>query len=374
MPASQADRRNLYSPNTLKLGVFGPNLSSGLAITKVPERWSGSWRDNVTLAKLLDDAGIEFILPVGRWKGFGGETDPEASTFETVTWAIGLLGVTKQISIFGTVHAPLIHPVYAAKMFVTADHASEGRFGLNVVCGWNQDEFDMFGAQQRAHDERYAHGGEWLEIINRLWTDPEPFDYNGQFFQLKHVQALPKPFGGTRPVIMNAGASPAGKAFALKHADHLFTRLYSLEQAAADLPTLRAQADAAGHPIEINTAVNIVCRPTTREAQEYYTYYADEMADWAAIEHKSGVANQHGFQSEQYRQYHADRVRQAAGYGGYPCVGDPDTVAAELAKISALGFRALALGFVNYVDEFPYFRDEVLPRLERLGLRVPAQR
>jgi alkanesulfonate monooxygenase SsuD/methylene tetrahydromethanopterin reductase-like flavin-dependent oxidoreductase (luciferase family) len=52
-------------------------------------------------------------------------------------------------------------------------------------------------------------------------------------------------------------------------------------------------------------------------------------------------------------------------------VGDPDRVAAGFAEISAAGFSGIAMGFVNYLDEFPFFRDEVLPRLERLGLRVP---
>jgi FMNH2-dependent dimethyl sulfone monooxygenase len=367
-----AGRLSMYSRNRFKLGMFGPNCSSGLAATKVPERWSGSWRDNLDLARMLDDAGIEFILPVGRWKGYGGETDPESATFETVTWATGLLAMTRHITVFGTVHAPLIHPVYAAKMFVTADHASEGRFGLNVVCGWNQDEFDMFGAQQREHDERYAYGAEWLEIVNRLWTEEEPFDHDGRFFHLKGVQAHPKPYGGTRPLLMNAGASPAGKAFAIRHADDLFTRLYSLDQAVGDLRAIADSAAQAGRDINVFTAVNVVCRPTSAEAHDYYRYFADEMADWAAIDNKSGTSNKHGFQSAQYAAYQADRVRQAAGYGGYPCVGDPDEVAAELAKVSALGFGGVAIGLVNYSVEFPYFRDEVLPRLERLGLREPV--
>jgi alkanesulfonate monooxygenase SsuD/methylene tetrahydromethanopterin reductase-like flavin-dependent oxidoreductase (luciferase family) len=364
-----AGRLAMYSRNRLKLGMFGPNCSSGLAATKVPERWSGSWSDNLRLARMLDDAGIEFILPVGRWKGYGGETDPESATFETVTWATGLLMGTRHITVFGTVHAPLIHPVYAAKMFVTADHASEGRFGLNVVCGWNQDEFDMFGAQQREHDERYAYGSEWLAIVNRLWTDEEPFDYDGEFFHLKGVQAHPKPYGGARPLIMNAGASPAGKNFALRNADDLFTRLYTLEQTAADVEAIRADARARGRSIDVFSAVNVVCRPTSAEAHEYYRYYADEMGDWAAIANKNGTASKYGYQSAQYEAHNADMVRQAAGYGGYPCVGTPDEVAAEFAKISAVGLSGVAIGLVNYLDEFPYFRDEVLPRLERLGLR-----
>jgi FMNH2-dependent dimethyl sulfone monooxygenase len=71
-------------------------------------------------------------------------------------------------------------------------------------------------------------------------------------------------------------------------------------------------------------------------------------------------------QPEHYRQM---RIRFAAGYGGWPVVGDPDTVAAGLVAMAKAGFSGIALGFVNYLAEFPYFRDEVLPRLERVGVR-----
>jgi alkanesulfonate monooxygenase SsuD/methylene tetrahydromethanopterin reductase-like flavin-dependent oxidoreductase (luciferase family) len=64
----------------------------------------------------------------------------------------------------------LIHPVLAAKQAVTADHVGQGRFGLNIVCGWNEDEFGMFGAHQQEHDARYEYGQEWWEIIRRLWA------------------------------------------------------------------------------------------------------------------------------------------------------------------------------------------------------------
>ena len=65
------------------------------------------------------------------------------------------------------------------------------------------------------------------------------------------------------------------------------------------------------------------------------------------------------------------RSRFAAGHGTYPPVGDPDSIAQEMAKIPAAGFAGCTVSFVDYVEEFPYFRDEVLPRLERLGLRQP---
>ena len=173
---SMQDRLELYSRNKLKLGLFGANCSSGRAVTKVPERWSGSWADCLRLARMADEAGIEFMLPVGRWKGYGGDTDYQGETLETVTWAAGLLGATKRLTVFGTVHAPLIHPLIAAKQFVTADHIGEGRFGLNIVCGWNEGEFDMFGATMREHAARYDYAQEWFDAIKLAWSDAEDFD------------------------------------------------------------------------------------------------------------------------------------------------------------------------------------------------------
>ena len=60
----------------------------------MPERWSASWADCLALARMGDDAGIDFLLPIGRWKGYGGDTDLHGETLETITWATGLLAAT----------------------------------------------------------------------------------------------------------------------------------------------------------------------------------------------------------------------------------------------------------------------------------------
>ncbi len=203
-PARENPRTSMFNNNKLKLGIFSPNCSGGMAVTKVPERWDASWENNLKLAQMADEAGIEFLLPIARWKGYGGETDFEGSTLETITWACGLLAKTKRITVFGTVHAPLVHPIFAAKQMVTVSHVSEGRFGLNIVCGWNQDEFEMFGIAQREHDTRYEYGQEWWDVVQRMWQEDTPFDYDGRFLKLKNVIGKPKPCKW-RPVVMNAG-------------------------------------------------------------------------------------------------------------------------------------------------------------------------
>jgi alkanesulfonate monooxygenase SsuD/methylene tetrahydromethanopterin reductase-like flavin-dependent oxidoreductase (luciferase family) len=64
------------------------------------------------------------------------------------------------------------------------------------------------------------------------------------------------------------------------------------------------------------------------------------------------------------------RYFAANAVGGYPFVGTPDRVAEKLAVISKAGVRGIGLSFVNYLNEVPYFCDEVLPRLARQGVRV----
>ena len=118
---------------------------------------------------MVDAAGLDFMMPVGRWRGYGGKTDHNHKSFETLTWAAGLLCATQRIRVFGTVHVSLFHPVLAAKQMATVDHIGNGRFGLNIVCGWYEDEFQMFGLSAGETAEiRYDEGDEWLDIITRI--------------------------------------------------------------------------------------------------------------------------------------------------------------------------------------------------------------
>jgi alkanesulfonate monooxygenase SsuD/methylene tetrahydromethanopterin reductase-like flavin-dependent oxidoreductase (luciferase family) len=372
-PGALPDRIAMYNANTLKIGVFGANCSSSRTATTVPERWTASWPDCLALGKMADEAGIDFMLPIGRWKGYGGDTDFHGTTLETVTWACGLLAATKQITVFGTVHAPLFHPLIAAKEFVTADHIGAGRFGLNIVAGWNEGEFEMFGVSQRAHDDRYEFAEEWLRVVRRAWEEEEQFDFKGQFFDLRGVRAKPKPCGGTRPLIMNAGSSKAGQAFALRNCDAFFTATgasrASLDGAAKRVQDVKGEARSFGKEIEVYTIGQVICRPSQQEAEDYHHYANVENADWGAIERMlalRGITPQNTA-AEDYagkRKFFASH-----SIGGYPFVGTPDRIAEELAAISRSGVRGIALSFVNYLDELPYFRDEVLPRLVRLGVR-----
>ena len=370
---SHQQRVDMRGANGLNLGLFGANCSSGRAVTLVEERWSGDWEDCLALVQMADEAGIDFMLPIGRWKGYGGDTDYQGETFETITWACGLLASSKRITIFGTVHAPMFNPLIASKEMVTADHIGRGRFGLNIVCGWNEGEFDMFGIDQRDHDNRYNHAAEWIEVIKRAWGPESDWDYNGKFLHHKGVRAKPKPYGGSRPIIMNAGSSDNGRAFALKNCDAFFTNAsrFSMDETAKKVKWVKEEARGYGREIDVYTVGVVTCRPTMKEAEEYYHYAGTERADWNAVRDilaLKKIAPDTVGQEE----YDIQRLRYANGMGGLPIVGDPDHVAGILAGLHGAGLRGLGISMVNYLRELPYFAAEVLPRLERLGVRAPA--
>src|SRR4051794_4401396 len=209
----------LFNDNRLKLGIFGLNVSNGCAITTAEGHLETDWPSMERIVRTGDAAGFEAMVPVARWRGFGGVTNFNGSCYETYTWAAGMSAATQHTSVFATSHVPVVHPIMAAKQATTIDHISRGRFALNVVGGWYTPELEMFGARVLEHDELYAYAAEWLDVAQLLWTREDEWDYDGHFFSIKKGFHEPKPIQAPFPPIMNAGGSVTGRRFAAQYAD-----------------------------------------------------------------------------------------------------------------------------------------------------------
>ncbi len=356
----------MHSASRFKLGVFSANADGGLTVTKVPERWPAHWSEIVQAAQIADRAGIDFFLPIARWKGYGGEINSRQHSYETFTFAAALSGVTERIALFSTVHVPMVHPVFAAKALATVDQASNGRAGLNIVAGWNPDEFAMFGIEKA--DAPYDQASEWIEIIGRLYAEAEPFDFEGKYYHLRGAATAPKPVRGTRPPILNAAFSPPGRAFAAQNADFLFTTFKSIEAGRETIDDIARRSAETGRQVGVYTTTHVVCRPSRAEAEDYYEHYAVTMADNAALDYMIGTqsANASNHDEETYR---LRRKWFAGGAGTYPLIGTPADIAEQMVEMSRAGFAGTTVSFVNFLDELPYFCDGVLPILKRAGLR-----
>ena len=317
-------------------------------------------------------AGFEVLLPVARWKGYGGPTNFNNRTFETYNWAAAVSAVTDYSCIFSTSHVPLIHPVAAAKQCATIDHISNGRFALNIVCGWFKNEFEMFGAAWREHDVRYEYATEWLDFVRRIWDQDEEFDYQGRWFQAKNVWSQPKPIQRPYPPIMNAGGSPAGQRFAATQAEMNFVILkeHEMEGGKAQVDKLKALAREHGRDVQVWIHVYVVCRHTEKEARDYLNYYVREKGDYVAVNNLFEIFE---IQCQTLSPEALDEFQFhfIAGHGGYPLVGTAPQIVDEMNKLIDIGVDGILMSWVDYKTECRQWIDEVMPLMEQAGQRRP---
>ncbi len=382
MPAPQTENDNrrrlnpLFNDNKLKLGLFGVNVSNGCAITTAEDRHTVTWPTNLAIAQTADKYGYEAMVPVARWRGFGGESNFNGTNFETYTWAAGLGQATKDICVLTTSHVPTIHPIVAAKQATTVDHITNGRFALNIVCGWFTPELEMFGVPQMEHDTRYDHAAEWVEVMKLLWSRDEDFDYEGKFIKVNKGFAMPKPVQKPFPALMNAGGSEKGRHFAAKHCDIAFVVLtsHNLDEGRAQIDAFRRLArEEYGREIQIWGNGYVVHGDTQQEADAELNRYVMEKGDEQAVEQLMQVV---GLQSHVFPTHVLDwfRFHLKAGWGGYPLVGTPDRIAGELSKLSDIGFDGILLSWVDYLAGLERWNKEVMPLLEQAGLRQRLRR
>jgi alkanesulfonate monooxygenase SsuD/methylene tetrahydromethanopterin reductase-like flavin-dependent oxidoreductase (luciferase family) len=352
-----------------------------MTLSSAPERWPAVWDEISEVARIADRAGIEFLLPIAKWNGLGGEADMWGRSFETFTQAAALGAMTQKIGLFVTAHVSLLTPAFVAKAISTVDHVTHGRAGLNIVCGWNPDEFDMHGVKVDA-DSRYARGLEWYRIYERLLRG-ERFDWDGEFYHLRGLVTDPLPVQRPRPPVMSAAQSGDGQVFAAQAADILFTAMHSVEQVRDTLAQQQALAARYDRRPELYVETQIVCKPTRKEAEEWIHYYATEKADQGALDYFRRQKAMTLSKSTRDGKSEADKAvlasvrpaeRKHPGIfpGMFPLVGSPDDLVAEFTKLAEIGVAGSALVFLNYLQEMPYFVEEVLPRMERAGLRVPV--
>jgi FMNH2-dependent dimethyl sulfone monooxygenase len=376
MRARQKDRLTTnpaFSTRRLKLGTFQTNLDSGCVMSDLEGRLDITWPNTVVLAKLADEMEFEALVPVARWQGWGGKTNPQGPGFEAYTWAAGISAATAKAGVISTSHITINHPIIAAKQSAVIDHISNGRFTLNIVTGWVQPEIEMFGQPMLSHEERYACADEWIGIVKRLWTEDESFDHEGRFYKIKKGYLAPKPIQYPHPAIMNAGASELGRHYAVKNCDLVYTviRTGGFDECRAHVQAYHTLArETYNREIKVWTLVNIVQGETEKEARDFYNYYVKEKGDWEAaknmVEIFSLETNKRNVPPERMRPLQEAFIQ---GWGGLPVVGTKEQVVDALTTLSRAGLDGVLVAFPRYEQGLRQFRDVTYPLLKQAGLR-----
>ena len=162
---------------------------------------------------------------------------------EPISTLGALAMATKKIGLIATASTTYMEPFNLARQFASLDHVSAGRIGWNIVTTWSVPAASNFGANdQISHADRYLRAEEYVKIIKELWdswsddavvdnrTDGlyakvegiRPIDHTGDYYQVAGPLNVPRCPQG-RPVLVQAGSSEAGREFAARHAEAVFT-------------------------------------------------------------------------------------------------------------------------------------------------------
>ena len=282
----------------MDVGVFIPIGNNGWLISRNSPQYMPSFALNKQVVQTAERHGLDFVLSMIKLRGFGGATEFWDHNLESFTLMAGLAAVTSRIKLFATAATLVVPPAIAARMAVTIDSISNGRFGLNLITGWQRPEYSQMGLWpgDEHFARRYDYLAEYAQILRELWTTGRS-DLKGEFFQMDDCRVSPRP---QAPIeLICAGQSTAGLAFTATYADYNFCLGQGVNSPAALAPALvRTQAAAAkaGRRIRSYALFMIIADTTDAAARAKWDHYkagADEgalswLTEQAAADKSSG--------------------------------------------------------------------------------------
>jgi pyrimidine oxygenase len=341
----------------LELGIFLPNAKGGAIMAETsPPQYQPSWQLNAHNAKVAESAGFAFLLSMVKWRGFGGVTNHWDYSLESFTLMAACAAVTSRIELYASVAIPTIHPAVIAKMASTIDEISGGRFGVNIVSGWNKLEYEQMGLWKG--DEyfkyRYEYATEYLEVLRKLWATGRT-SHEGRFFKLEDCKSYPVP--SRKIPIICAGQSERGLRFTAEHAD--FSFLGGQDDSLDDLGRLNAKlqeiARGFGRKVGAYVLLTVIAEETDEAAfakRDDYIAHSDKiaMAEWARV---AGM----DFSRATYQDL-AVQTFMAIPY----VAGSYQTVANYLDGLAEQGLAGVCFIFPDYEHDLQRLVDNVLPR------------
>ncbi|RQS19118.1 MULTISPECIES: LLM class flavin-dependent oxidoreductase [unclassified Burkholderia] len=350
----------------MEFGIFLPNGSNGYILSEGSPVYTPTFEHNVAIAQEAERYGLDFLISMIKFRGFGGTTGYWDECLESFTLSAALAASTKKIRMFASSGIPSLHPAVAARMIATLDDISNGRCGLNIVTGWNRPEYEQMGLwpSENYHAGRYDYAAEYVEVVRSLWAN-ENVNYKSDNFSLTDCSCLPKPKHDIKVVC--AGQSPKGIQFTAQYGDYNFVfappnRLKTMTGA--------MQAEAAKHNRKVGTLAcfTLIAADTDEEAFDLTQTIIDK-ADVGAIGNMINSANMdsnRGGTSDNLR----DALKQTAfegnmAYMSIPVIaGSYENVAKQIDEIAeTTGIAGMLWTFPDFLAGVRDFGEKIMPRL-----------
>jgi pyrimidine oxygenase len=259
----------------MKLGVFIPIGNNGWLISTNSPQYMPTFDLNRTVVEKAERFGFEFALSMIKLRGFGGPTEYWDHNLESFTLMAGLAAVTSRIELLASVAVLTLPPAYTARMASTIDSISHGRFGLNIVSGWQRAEYAQMGIWPGAehYARRYEYCTEYVKIMRELWETGRS-DFKGAFFQMDDCRLSPRPEKAIQ--IIGAAQSDSGTRFAAEICDYNFCASFGINEPTRVEPSvarLVEAAEKAGRDVGALILMMVIADETDAAAMAKWDHY-----------------------------------------------------------------------------------------------------
>ncbi len=322
------------------------------------EHMSATWEYVSRLARRSEQIGYDLSLVAElNMNDIKGTQAPSLDAWST---AAALTAVTEKLELMVAVRPSFHLPALLAKTAANIDHIGGGnRLSLNVVSSWWKDEATMYGVGFDQHDDRYARTGEWLDVVDGVWSQAN-FSYSGRYYGVENTALVPKPLTVPRPPIYAGGESEAAKELIAGKCDAYVMHGDAPERVGEKIADMRARRERMNlPPMQFGVAGFTVVRDTDEEAQREVARITDVRASAA------GFANfQQWLSGTQLDTSLAEQEYSVSNRGlRSGLVGTPDTVAERVAAFAAVGVDLLLLQSSPQLEEMERFAAAVIAPL-----------
>jgi pyrimidine oxygenase len=350
----------------MDIGVFIPIGSNGWLISTTSPQYKPSFALNRDVVLKAEQYGMEFALSMVKLRGFGGKSEFWDHCLESFTLMSAIAAVTTRIKLFASSAVLTLPPAIAARMAATIDSVAPGRFGINIVSGWQEAEYSQMGLWpgNEHFNRRYQYCAEYVTIMKELWETGSS-DLQGDFFQMKDCKLSPRP---SAPIpIVAAGQSGVGMEFAATYADFNFIMAEGVNTPTKFAPTVARLVEAAektGRDVGAYALFMVIADETEEAAQAKWELYKAgkdlDALSWmgaqAAVDDKAEKGS-----TAKYMTNPASAVNFNMG----TLVGSYETVAGLLDEVASVaGVKGVMLTFDDFIVGMDAFGQRIQPLMK----------
>jgi len=368
-----------------KMGVFIPIGSRGWFMSTTSPETYPTFDLNKTVVQRAEHYGIDFALAMIKLRGYNGPSEFWQHNLEAFTLMAGIAAVTSKIKLYASIALLTLPPPLAARMAATIDSIAPGRFGVNIVTGWQPKEYQQMGLWpgDEFFKNRYDYATEYVKVMKELWeTGTSNFD--GQYFHMDDCKLSPQP--SSKIEIVAAGSSDRGMQFVAEECDYNFVgaggKINEPEKAGDNVKRLIEAAKATGRKVGAYTLITIIADRTDEMAFAKWEHY-NEGVDLEAIE---WMGQQSG--ADKFSASTSTAARMAAGAaailkdpklatanGGPKLIGSYENVARMLDIIAEQpGIDGIMMIFDDFIVGIEQFGEHIQPLMKSRNIELTAKR